>query len=118
MVASVVASVDNSDMGCEYLVRLDEQDGPTNVERLEEVLSRLPHYFGRVKYPNDDAFEFRTETRIEDTDSMPDLYVIARGGEINVCQNGDYLVTVQVLGAIVAEFVSEAKSEHIEVIKP
>ena len=59
------------------------------------------------------AFECRAP---ENTSTMPEFHVIAKGHEIVVCQNGDALILAQVLGAIVAEFTAQAKNERLEVL--
>ncbi len=102
-------------MGTEYIVRLDSVDAPVGIQRLEELLCVLPNYYGIVPYPDNMAFEFWAPEN-KDTSTMPSLYVIARGHDIVVCQNGDALILAQVLGAIVAEFTAGAKNERVEVL--
>lgn len=104
-------------MGCEYLIRLDEEDDEVSKNVLEEMLKRLPDYYGRVQYPQNEAFEFRSADNL-DPREMPDAYVVGSGRSIVICQCGDYSIMAQALGTIVAEFVSAARRERVEVVKP
>jgi hypothetical protein len=102
-------------MGCEFLIKLDDDSCDVTNQQLEDILKILPNYSGRVQYPDNEAFELRSKTNLN---GMPDVYVIGKNREIWICQNGDYLILLQALGALVVEFVTESKSECIKVLKP
>jgi hypothetical protein len=101
-------------MGFEYVIRPDV-DRAISDEYLEETLRHLPHYFGRVKYPNDDVFEFRTPYALRDTNSMPDLYVCVNGGDIVLCRFGDRQLAAQVLGTLVSDLIAQSPRERVSV---
>ena len=106
-------------MGNEYQLQLDPGERGITDQRLEAILCKAPNYHGRVQYPHHCAFEFRTpETLTRGDHSMPDLYVIGQDHQVNICQYGDYDTTINVLGRLVDELVSEATFESITVIKP
>jgi len=98
-------------MGCEYQILLDED---FTLSHLEKTLQKLPNFAGKVDYPQDIAFEFRTK---ENLSGMPDLYVIKKEREITICQQGDPDILRQVLGTLVSEYTSESQSEKIIVKK-
>jgi len=109
-------------MGNEYAITIDPEDSPITDERLEEFLRVLPHYFACVKYPDNNAFEFRTGNTlphvVDGKTKMPDSFVTGKGREILICQNGDYNTAVFILGALAKEPVSKSKVERITIRKP
>lgn len=102
-------------MSHEYIVRINEEDDAPSMEQLENVLSRIPGYFGQRQYPNNIAFEFRLSNN-QDIKNMPDLYVTCRHHEIIIASNNGEVLG-DVLAALVIEFVNESKNERIEVLR-
>ena len=103
-------------MSDEYIIRLDQNESVPSAPYLEEILKTLPGYFGRVQYPEDVAFEFRSEGN-RDPKKMPDLAVICRSHDVVISSNGPAYLK-EVMAALVLEFVRDSRAEHIEVLRP
>lgn len=101
-------------MGQEYVIRVNQDQIP-KISELDEILKSLPHYYGVTRCDGSEAIEFRTQQTLDDISGMPDVSVSCCKRDIVICQFGDYKTTVLVLGFLVADFVSDAADEHVDV---
>jgi len=101
-------------MGCEYVIRVSRDQIPA-IDSLDEILKRLPHYFGRIRYSQSEAIEFRLPETLKDLSGMPDVSVSCHNGDIVICQFGDSAIMAQILGTLAAEFVYDAPDEHVDI---
>lgn len=103
-------------MSHEFIIRLSNNEEIPSPSYMENILKPLPGYFGKVEYPNDLAYEFRSETN-QNTENIPDLYVTYRRQNIVIASNNsNYLQNV--MATLVIAFVTESKGERIEVFRP
>ena len=106
----------SGEMGCEYVISPRDGDPLPQPDEVERILMDMPDFFGKVQYPQDIAYEYRSGSTL-DTSKMPHMHVVISDPTIVICTYG-YKYLHELIGRLCDHVASESAHEEARVVRP